>query len=416
MSDGSAVTAAYKVGARLAQALPDACVEPASRVSARAFKLAMRGRRETVARHLRRVRGPSLEGEALDRAVDASFLSYTRYWVESFRVPTTSKADIAARFTTEGIHHMLDALADGRGAILALPHLGGWEWAGRWVADQGIPITVVVEPLDPPELFEWFVGYRRSLGMQVVPVGLGAAMASIKALRSNGVLCLLCDRDIGTGGVEVEFFGERTKLPAGPATLALRTGAPILPDRGVLRSRRTPRRECRRADRDRATGIAGRGHRGVDAGARVSTGRADPRRARAVASVPTELAERPRLLGLTCGKTSQPAGGRRWSRWSSLLEKDSAVGEACSKSSSDSRDDVLPEVIGGDKPPLAELVRRQCDRRQICRVQDAAVEDDAQGVTSHTADCPPVVDGEEPSRLAFQPELLAHLPSARVEW
>ena len=187
------------------------------------------GRRDTVARHLRRVCGPSLEGEALDRAVDASFLSYARYWVESFRVPTTPKAEIAARFTTEGLHHMLDPLADGRGVILALPHLGGWEWAGRWVADQGFPITVVVEPLDPPELFEWFVDYRRSLGMHVVPVGLGAAMASIKALRSNGVLCLLCDRDIGTGGVEVEFFGERTKLPAGPATLSLRTGAPIVP-------------------------------------------------------------------------------------------------------------------------------------------------------------------------------------------
>jgi KDO2-lipid IV(A) lauroyltransferase len=229
LSDGSAVTAAYKVGARLAQALPGALVEPVSRASGRVFKLAMRGRRDTVARHLRRVYGPSLKGAALDRAVDASFLSYARYWVESFRVPTTSKADIAARFTTEGIHHMLDPLADGRGVILALPHLGGWEWAGRWVADQGIPITVVVEPLEPPELFEWFVSYRRSLGMHVVPVGLGAAMASIKALRGNGVLCLLCDRDIGTGGVEVEFFGERTKLPAGPATLSLRTGAPILP-------------------------------------------------------------------------------------------------------------------------------------------------------------------------------------------
>ena len=112
-------------------------------------------------------------GRALDDAVDASFRSYARYWVESFRVPTMSKAEIAARFTTEGVHHMLDPLAEGKGAILALPHLGGWEWAGRWVADQGIPITVVVEPLEPPELFEWFVGFRESLGMHVVPVGTG---------------------------------------------------------------------------------------------------------------------------------------------------------------------------------------------------------------------------------------------------
>jgi KDO2-lipid IV(A) lauroyltransferase len=229
LPDGSAVTAAYKAGAKLAQSLPDGLVEPASRVFGRAFKLAMRGRRDTVARHLRRVRGPSLDGKALERAVDASFRSYARYWVESFRVPAMSKADIAARFTTEGIQHLLGPLAEGKGVILALPHLGGWEWAGRWVADQGIPITVVVEPLDPPDLFEWFVGFRESLGMHVVPVGTGAAMASIRALRNNGVLCLLSDRDIGSGGVEVEFFGERTKLPAGPATLSLRTGAPILP-------------------------------------------------------------------------------------------------------------------------------------------------------------------------------------------
>ena len=226
--------------------------------------------------------------------------------MESFRVPTTSKADIAARFTTEGIHHMLDALADGRGAILALPHLGGWEWAGRWVADQGIPITVVVEPLDPPELFEWFVGYRRSLGMQVVPVGLGAAMASIKALRSNGVLCLLCDRDIGTGGVEVEFFGERTKLPAGPATLALRTGAPILPtavyyEAGGLHV----------GSVGAPIEIERRGSPGEDIAALTQAlayrvGGADPRRARAVASVPTELAERPRLWGVTWTAAGEP--------------------------------------------------------------------------------------------------------------
>ncbi len=88
---------------------------------------------------------------------------------------------------------------------------------------------MIVEPLEPPELFEWFADYRRSLGMNVVPLGPGAASAAIKAVKGNGVLCLLSDRDIGGGGVEVEFFGERTTLPAGPATLALRTGAPVLP-------------------------------------------------------------------------------------------------------------------------------------------------------------------------------------------
>jgi phosphatidylinositol dimannoside acyltransferase len=88
---------------------------------------------------------------------------------------------------------------------------------------------VVVEPLDPPELFDWFVNLRRDLGMNVVPLGPEAAPAILTALRANEVVCLLCDRDIERNGVDVDFFGERTTLPAGPAMLSLRTGAAVLP-------------------------------------------------------------------------------------------------------------------------------------------------------------------------------------------
>jgi KDO2-lipid IV(A) lauroyltransferase len=112
---------------------------------------------------------------------------------------------------------------------MALPHLGGWEWAGRWIADQGHEITVVVEHLDPPELFEWFVELRSRLGMHVVPLGPSAGSAVIAALRNNHVVCLLSDRDIQRSGPEVSFFGESTTLPGGAATIALRTGAPIFP-------------------------------------------------------------------------------------------------------------------------------------------------------------------------------------------
>ena len=111
-----------------------------------------------------------------------------------------------------------------------LPHLGGWEWAAFWLASiEDIPITAVVESIEPPELFEWFVKFRQSLGMNVVALGPEAGSASLKALRNGDVLCLLSDRDIAGGGIEVEFFGEHTTLPAGPATLAFRTGAPLIP-------------------------------------------------------------------------------------------------------------------------------------------------------------------------------------------
>jgi len=86
-----------------------------------------------------------------------------------------------------------------------------------------------VEAIEPPELFEWFVELRSKLGMNVIALGPSAGREVIAALKRNDVVCLLCDRDIQRSGIEVEFFGEPTTLPGGPATLALRTGAALLP-------------------------------------------------------------------------------------------------------------------------------------------------------------------------------------------
>jgi KDO2-lipid IV(A) lauroyltransferase len=181
-----------------------------------------------IERHLRRV-NPSWSSARLRTAVQAAFESYARYWVESFRLPTLPAETVAAGFEVDGYEHITEARRRGHGAILALPHLGGWEWAGRWLADQGHPVTVVVERIEPPELFDWFAQLRAKLGMTVVALGPDAGRATLRALKQNAVVCLLCDRNIGAGGVGVEFFGETTLLPAGPATLALRTGAPLLP-------------------------------------------------------------------------------------------------------------------------------------------------------------------------------------------
>jgi KDO2-lipid IV(A) lauroyltransferase len=99
------------------------------------------------------------------------------------------------------------------------------------------PLTVVVEMLNPPELFEWFADLRRSFGMNVVALGPEAGGAVARALKANHVVCLLCDRDIGGGGIEVQFFGERTRLPGGPATLAIRSRSPLIPTAAYFRGR-----------------------------------------------------------------------------------------------------------------------------------------------------------------------------------
>jgi KDO2-lipid IV(A) lauroyltransferase len=224
---------AYQTGATVARHLPGSLVGGVAAqvaVTASRHKSGLQERRQMVGRHLQRAIDPGLSGADLDAAIDDAFASYARYWAESLRLPGTSAAEIDAGMSWEGIGRISRAVSGGRGAILALPHLGGWEWGGFWMVQQGFPMTVVVEALDPPEVFEWFAGFRRSLGMEVVAVGPAAGRAVIRALRAGGVVCLLCDRNVGgSGGVDVEFFGERTHLPAGPATLALRTGAALLP-------------------------------------------------------------------------------------------------------------------------------------------------------------------------------------------
>ncbi len=225
---GAATVNTYRLGSLAARLMPGPVAAGASASIGFGASFASPARRKMVERHLKRV-NPMLRGAGLRVAVQQAFDYYARYYVESFRLPSMSNAAVARPFTIEGWERVLQGLEAGNGVILALPHLGGWEWAGRWMTDQGFKMTVVVEALDPPELFEWFADLRQDLGMTVVPTGPKAGPAVLKALRANETVCLLCDRDLERSGIPVEFFGERTTLPAGPATLALRTGAVLLP-------------------------------------------------------------------------------------------------------------------------------------------------------------------------------------------
>jgi phosphatidylinositol dimannoside acyltransferase len=116
----------------------------------------------------------------------------------------------------------------GNGAVMALPHVGSWEWGGAWLDAVGYPMISVAERLEPPELFEWFIEQRKAMGLEILPLDVASSAVVLKALRSGRLVGLLCDRDLVGNGVEVEFFGETTTFPAGPATLALRTGATLL--------------------------------------------------------------------------------------------------------------------------------------------------------------------------------------------
>jgi phosphatidylinositol dimannoside acyltransferase len=214
----------------VARSLPAALTSPLARGISIAAARSSPDQRAVVARNLRRVHGPGYETAALRRDVQGVFDSYARYWLETLRLPSLSVEDVDRGFVHTGLEHIEASLARGVGPIMALPHLGGWEWAARWlVAVQHREVAAVVERLEPDELWEWFLDFRRELGIQVIPLGPSAVGEVSAAIAAGRIMCLLCDRDLSGTGIEVEFFGERTRLPGGPALMALRTGAPLLP-------------------------------------------------------------------------------------------------------------------------------------------------------------------------------------------
>ncbi|WP_214370787.1 phosphatidylinositol mannoside acyltransferase [Pseudonocardia sp. H11422] len=182
---------------------------------------------------------PAAGRAELDALVHEGLRSYARYWCEAFRLPTMDPAEIHRRMDplVTGAEPVWEALDEGRGVIFALPHSGNWDLAGVWMVEslrrlgREPAFTTVAERLRPESLFRRFVAYRESLGFEVVSAedGREAHRALTKRLRGGGVVCLVSDRDLTAAGVEVSFFGEQARLPAGPARLAALTGAVLLP-------------------------------------------------------------------------------------------------------------------------------------------------------------------------------------------
>jgi phosphatidylinositol dimannoside acyltransferase len=221
--------AGYRTGAWLARKLPAPVVDAAVTVGAAAAVRVVPTRARMLRRHLERAYGrPLSDGEAR-RQVRRGFIAYGRYWAESFRLPGMSPAVLDAGVDITGYERVARAMA-GDGCILVIPHLGPWEWVAFWLTQVlHVPITVVVESVEPPEVREFFYDFRAGLGMEIVTLGPDAGTQVLSAVKRGNLVCLLTDRDIEGTGVEVDFFGETTTLPAGAATLALRTGATLLP-------------------------------------------------------------------------------------------------------------------------------------------------------------------------------------------
>ncbi|MGZ4665734.1 MAG: phosphatidylinositol mannoside acyltransferase [Frankiaceae bacterium] len=243
----SARTAVREHGKDLAYALGWGAVrkmpEPvARRLFQRAADQAWRRQGKSVRRlraNLARV-APTADLDVLTRQ---GIRSYARYWLEVFRLPDMSAERVVGNMYVRDEERIFEAHARGKGVILALPHMGNWDHAGAWLVHRGIPFTTVAERLQPDSLFDRFVEFRESLGMEVIALaGEGGAAGGAardapqapfdllaERLEAGRMLCLLSERDLTRNGVPVTFFGETATMPAGPAALCLRTGATLLP-------------------------------------------------------------------------------------------------------------------------------------------------------------------------------------------
>ena len=220
----------FAAGWRLVRALPlpvaralfNAAADRAARVNGPGTQR-LRG-------NLRRVVGPDMPEAELDALVRAGLRSYARYWMEAFRLPSLSRQQFLDGFHNWHEADLAAAMAAGRGAILALPHVANWDAAAAWAVAKGWPLIAVAERLKPERVFERFVAFRERLGMEIVPL-TGGRRPPLDVLadkaRQGYAVALLADRDLSARGVEVRFFGGRTRMPPGPALLALQTGAPL---------------------------------------------------------------------------------------------------------------------------------------------------------------------------------------------
>ncbi|OFW66902.1 MAG: hypothetical protein A2Z12_01010 [Actinobacteria bacterium RBG_16_68_21] len=219
---------AYRILSGLFGLLPEPAMRRAGEAVGWVASFLARGRFRMAMRHQLRVQGPAVDARAAARRV---FVNYGRYWAETFWMRPRRHDAVVARTTIDGIEHLHAARDSGRGVVLALPHLGNWEAAGLRATAERARVLAVAEELGNERIVQWFVKMRNMMEIDVVIARKGTRVTRelLERLSAGGVIALLCDRDLSGRGIPVTLFGEETTLPAGPISLAERTGAIVLP-------------------------------------------------------------------------------------------------------------------------------------------------------------------------------------------
>ena len=171
---------------------------------------------------------PNITTLDLDLLVYSGMRSALRYWCDTFRFPAWSKERLLSTTVCENENLLRDPISEKRGCIVALPHAGNWDHAGAYFCATGIPLTTVAEHLKPEKLFRKFLEYRTAIGMEVLDLDSRSIAVLSQRLRAGKLVALVADRDMSKNGIPVDFFGRGSQMPAGPALLAIQTGADLI--------------------------------------------------------------------------------------------------------------------------------------------------------------------------------------------
>lgn len=220
---------AFATGWRVVRMLPE---RSAYRAFDRAADAIWKRRGEGVLqfeRNMARVH-PDASAADLRDLSHAGMRSYLRYWCDAFRLPAWSPERTSSTFDLQRRHLLDDAMRAGTGALMVVNHGGNWDHAGAWACLRYGGLTTVAERLKPEGLYQRFVDYRETLGMEILPTGQSDIVRVLaRRLKEGRLVPLMGDRDIGRNGIVVDLFGEPASLPAGPALLSILTGAPLFP-------------------------------------------------------------------------------------------------------------------------------------------------------------------------------------------
>ena len=219
----------YRLAERLLTVLPQRPAATVVGLGAQLSYLAWPTKRRWSNRNFGHVLGLPPDHPRVRRLALRAYRAYGHYLVELMRLPALPRDEVVRLVPALDVDGVLAIWRanEGRGLILVVAHMGSNEAVGASMAGRGVPISVVADDSAFPELFDHLRRQREAWGFHLVPWRNLREIFGV--LRRGEILGLLVDWGYRPDGIPVQLFGAWTTLPAGPATLAGKTGARILP-------------------------------------------------------------------------------------------------------------------------------------------------------------------------------------------